>query len=183
MTPLWIFLVCALLRTEAFSVQTQTRRSAHGTAFWHPSSLTIRSAFPDIDKTASNDGGGNEFSDFNPFSYQTDKNKKSSLDNYAGTQISLRKTTMQALINELLDTVQDPEQMQAILQANRDFLLETIEEKEAVLDSDSVYTFNMSRAERYQAYRNVMQERLSTAKNPAVRQVLTALYDFVTSHE
>jgi hypothetical protein len=182
MTRLWIFLACALLRTEAFSVQTQTRRSAcHGTAFRH-SSKTIRSAFPGTDKTAGNDGDGNEFSNFNPFSYQTDKNKNSSMDNYA-LQISLRKTNMQALINELLDTVRDPEQLQAILQANREFLLEPIEEKDAVLDSDSVYTFNMSRAERYQAYRNVMEERMSTAKNPAVKQVLSALYDFVTSHE
>jgi hypothetical protein len=181
MTLLWIFLACALLRAEAFSVQTQTRRSAHGTAFRH-SSRTIRSAFPDGDKITGNDGDSNAFSNFNPFSYQTDKNKKSTLDNYA-LQISLRKTTMQALINKLLDTVRDPDQLQEILQDNRDFLLETIEEKDAVLDDDSVYTYNMSRAERYEAYRNVMQERMSTAKNPAVKQVLTALYDFVSSHE
>jgi hypothetical protein len=182
MKLLWIFFACTLLRTDAFLVQTQPRRSAcHGTASWH-FPKTMRSAFPGADKTTGNDGDANEFSNFNPFSYQTDKNKKSSMDNYA-LQISLRKTTMQALINELLDTVRDPEQLQAILQANRDFLLETIEEKDAVLDSDSVYSFSMSRAERYQAYRNVMEERMSTAKNPAVKQVLTALYDFVTSHE
>jgi hypothetical protein len=180
MTLLWILLACALLRAEAFSV-VQTRRSAHGTASLH-SSKTIRSAIPGLDKITGNDGDSNEFSNFNPFSYQTDKNKKSTMDNYA-LQISLRKTTMQALINELLDKVRDPEQTQALLQDNRDFLLETIEEKDAVLDEDSVYTFEMSRAERYQAYRKVMQERMSTAKNPAVKQVLTALYDFVTSHE
>jgi hypothetical protein len=181
MTLLWVVLACALLRTEAFSA-VHTRRSAHGTAAFRHSSQTIRSAFPDGDKITGNNGDSNDFSNFNPFSYQTDKNKKSSMDNYA-LQISLRKTTMQALINELLDTVRDPEKLQAILQANQDFLLETIEEKDAVLDDDSVYTFNMSRAERYQAYRNVMEERMSTAKNPAVKQVLTALYDFVTSHE
>jgi hypothetical protein len=175
----WIFLICALLRTEAFTVQT--RRSAHGTAFWHFfKTTTIRSAFPDSDKLTSNDGGSGEFSDFNPFSYQTDKNKKSSGN---PNIISLRKTSMQTLTYEMLDSVQDPELLQTMLQDNRDFLLETLEDKEAVLDPDSVYTYNMSRAERYQAYRNTMQERMSTAKNPAVRQVLTALYDFVTSHE
>jgi hypothetical protein len=179
----WMFLVCALLRTEAFSV-VQTRRSAHGSASWHSSKTTTtttrRSAFPDGDKLISNDSGSKDFSDFNPFSYQTDKNKKSGGN---PNIISLRKTAMQALTYEMLDSVQDPERMQTMLQDNRDFLLETLEDKDAVLDPDSVYTYEMSRAERYQAYRNTMEERMSTAKNPAVQQVLTALYDFVTSHE
>jgi hypothetical protein len=155
MTILWIFLF-ALLRTEAFSVQT--RRTVHGFHSTKQTTNTKLSLFSD-DDTKKNPAGG-DFSNFNPFSYQTDTNKKSKLDNYAGTQISLRKTDYQALTNELLNMVHD-----------------------AYLDPDSVYTANMSRAERYQAYRTTMEKRLATAKNPSVRQVLTALFDFVMSHE
>jgi hypothetical protein len=178
MTILWIFLF-ALLRTEAFSVQT--RRTVHGFHSTKQTTNTKLSLFSD-DDTKKNPAGG-DFSNFNPFSYQTDTNKKSKLDNYAGTQISLRKTDYQALTNELLNMVQDPEQVQVILQANREFLLEPLEDDDAYLDPDSVYTANMSRAERYQAYRTTMEKRLATAKNPSVRQVLTALFDFVMSHE
>jgi len=145
-------------------------------------SRLFASPFSNNDKSSESD-----FTGFNPFSYQTDTSDptQSVLNNYAGTQISLRKTAMQALMNELLDAVHDPDQQRVpqILQANRDFLIEPLQDFETVLDADSVYTAAMTRAERYQAYQTVMQERLATAKNPAVRTVVSALLEFVMTCE
>ena len=78
--------------------------------------------------------GDDEFEDFNPLSYKANKiGKKNAAYNYSGTQISLRKTRMQQLNNDLLNVAGDKEQTQQILEDNKDFLLEPLEESDAVL--------------------------------------------------
>jgi len=90
---------------------------------------------------------------------------------------------MQELTNELLNCANDSSQMQEILNSYQDFLLEPLDDDDAVLDPDSIYTADMSRAERYQAYRGSMEERVRSARNPTVRTVLEAMKDFVLSFE
>lgn len=123
-----------------------------------------------------------DFSNFNPLSYKTSE-KRNPVDNYVGTQISLRKTRMQELTNELLNAVGDESETQKILEDYREFLIEPLEEMEAVLDPDSVYSPEMSRSERYQAYRVSMDERLGRCKNGQVRSVLQSMRDFLMSFE
>lgn len=89
---------------------------------------------------------------------------------------------MQLIVNELLNVVNDETETQHILQEHADFLMEPLEDNGAVLDPDSIYTSDMSRSERYDAYELSMEERLSSARNPAVKTVLRALKDFVLSH-
>ena len=89
---------------------------------------------------------------------------------------------MQQVVNELLNVVdQPPEFTRAILEQNTEFLLEPLEDNQAVLDPDSIYTSGMTRNERYDTYEKSMQERLDSAKKPSVKKVLTALKDFVLS--
>jgi hypothetical protein len=116
---------------------------------------------------------------FNPFQYQARGNRAYSM---SGTQISLRKTGMQQLVAQLLN-FGDEAQISEILTQNKDFLLEPLEDMDAVLDPDSIYTGGMTRLQRYQAYRESMQERLSTARDPKVAKALQAMRDFVVSFE
>ena len=90
---------------------------------------------------------------------------------------------MQELTNELLNCVDNPSEMQEILKESQDFLLEPLEDDDAVLDPDSIYTTDMSRGERYKAYRASMEERVRSAKNPTVRTVLETMKDFVLSFQ
>lgn len=115
---------------------------------------------------------------FNPFQYQARGNRAYSM---SGTQISLRKTGMQQLIAALLQA--PPENIQDILETHKDFLLEPLEDMDAVLDPDSIYRGDMTRSQRYQAYRQSMQERLAEAKDPKAYKVLQAMMDFCLSFE
>lgn len=121
-----------------------------------------------------------DFDNFNPFDYK--KEGGNSAYSFSANQISLRKTRMQELVNELLNVVDDPKAMQTLLEEQVDFLLEPLDDDRAVLDPDSIYSSNMTREERYAAYEASMSERLETARNPSVQKVLTALKDFVLSH-
>ena len=107
---------------------------------------------------------------------------------YSGTQISIRKTTMQRLTSELLncgtaDTPENQQRRQDVLAEYQDFLLEPLEDDDAVLDPDSIYTPGMTRAQRYEAYKASMDERVGSARNPQARIVLSAMRDFVLSFE
>jgi hypothetical protein len=117
---------------------------------------------------------------FNPFDYSASRSMSSI--NYSGTLISLRKTTMTELLNELLnmDTVTS---MQPILENYKDFLLEPLEDMDAVLDPDSIYTSTMNREARYLSYQKSMQERIGQANNNKVKVVLTAMKDYVLSFQ
>jgi len=129
----------------------------------------------------------NELENFNPLNYsRTSSGSKVSVSStYASERqvISLRKTTMSELVNELVNTNGTSEAMNPILQNFKDFLLEPLEDDEAVLDPDSIYKPNMSRQERYQAYNNSMEERIKKARSPQGKQVLMAMQEFVLSFE
>jgi hypothetical protein len=122
-----------------------------------------------------------DFTKFNPFDYKKNLDNSNSAYNFSANQISLRKTGMQELVNELLNVCDDAAAMQSLLEEQADFLLEPLDDDRAVLDPDSIYRSNMTREERYQAYETSMAERLVTARNPAVKKVLTTLKDFVLS--
>jgi hypothetical protein len=74
---------------------------------------------------------GVDFENFNPLNYKS--KKSNSAYSYLGTQISLRKTRMQELTNALINTLSDEELMHQILLEYKDFLLEPLEDPEAVL--------------------------------------------------
>jgi hypothetical protein len=72
-----------------------------------------------------------DFDSFNPLSYKA--TQSNSAYSFSGTQISLRKTRMQELNNELLNVVGDEDETQQVLQEYKYFLLEPLEDLEAVL--------------------------------------------------
>lgn len=116
-------------------------------------------------------------SNFNPFEYS--KNTGKSNASYSMNQFSLRKVRMQEIVNKLLDSSDQPETMQSILQQNKEFLLEPLEDDDAVLEPDSIYRAGMGRNERYQTYEESMKERMEKARNEAAKNVLSALMEFV----
>ena len=65
---------------------------------------------------------------FNPFDYQRN-NKTSRSSNSAPPRVSLRSVRMSNLTNELLNSLGDENVMRTILEDNRDFLLEPLEEE------------------------------------------------------
>lgn len=147
---------------------------------------------------ASNQNSGDDGSlpkNFNPFSNQQGTSQStpspSRRDGVGDVKsvISLRRMRMKEITQQLLDVAEmpgrgsDDEMMLRVLQDNVDFLLEPLEDEDAVLEPDSVIQGDMKRAERYRAYRESMQERISKARNPSAKTVLTALRDFVVSHE
>ena len=130
----------------------------------------------------------------------------------ASNIISLRKTRMQELTRELLEAVIEdsnsstasspsssldntstssgsaaasaaPTAVRTVLDGYKDFLLEPLEEQDAVLDPDSIYKPNMTRRQRYEAYRQEMDRRLSQARNKQAQAVLTAMKEYVLEFE
>jgi len=133
-------------------------------------------------------------SGFNPLNYQASSagafTPSSSAQGSSSTRISLRKTTMTELLAELLETVQEKkddaqisQQLQEILEKYQEFLLEPLDDDDAVLDEDSIFSSAMSRAQRYQTYQKNMEERIRKARNPQVQKVLTFMKDFVMGFE
>ncbi|KAL7518031.1 hypothetical protein ACHAWX_002896 [Stephanocyclus meneghinianus] len=90
---------------------------------------------------------------------------------------------MKQLTTELLASISDPESVSQLLQSNEGFLLEQLNNIDAVLEPDSVFHPAMTRKERFERYRQVMDERIESARVPAARNVLTLLKDFVLSKE
>ena len=125
---------------------------------------------------------------FNPFdpssakaSFSTNTAKSSSTTT---TRISLRKTQMQELMSQLLQAAEhDQAMMTQLLESSKELLLEPLEDEDAVLETDSIYRVGMTRTQRYQRYRQTMDERIQSARNPNVRKVLQTLSDFVLSYE
>lgn len=119
---------------------------------------------------------------FNPFDYK--RNKKSSRSvGIASAQVDIRSLRMSSLTNDLLNSLGDETAMRSILEENRDFLLEPLEVEDSVVTSGSIYTPDMSRAERYRAYRKSVDERLESSKNEKAKTVLTAMRDYVLEFE
>ena len=103
--------------------------------------MSILSGRDDSDNYKNNDGDI-DFSNFNPLSYKASgtKKKKSLLNDYSsGTPISLRKAAMQELTNALFTAVGNEEQTQRILQDYHEFLIEPLEDSQAVLVSLSFW--------------------------------------------
>ena len=99
--------------------------------------MSILSGRDDSDNYKNNDGDI-DFTNFNPLSYKASGTKKKSslLNDYSsGTPISLRKAAMQELTNALFAAVGNEEQTQNILQEYHDFLIEPLEDSQAVLVS------------------------------------------------
>jgi len=119
---------------------------------------------------------------FNPFDYQ--QNKKSSRSpGSAPPRVDLRSVRMSSLTSDLLNSLGDESEMRSILEDNRDFLLEPLEVEDSLAASGSIYTPDMSRLERYQAYRKSVEERLISSKNEKAKKVLTAMRDYVLTFE
>jgi len=123
-------------------------------------------------------------SSFSATSSRRQQRDNDSSGNTSRSVISLRKVRMSEISQDLLRVVaSDSERMDRILKDNAEFLLEPLEDDDAVLDPDSIYSTDMDRSGRYEAYRTSMEERIKNARNRDVRKVLTALRDFVLSHE
>lgn len=122
--------------------------------------------------------GGN----FNPFERKRQSGVTSNPLISSSIQ-SARRLKMSEITSALLRSVASLSEMDRILRANKDFLLEQLEDEDAVLDVDSIYTSDMDRGERFRRYGEVMDERIEGAKNGAVVQVLRKLKDFVLSFE
>ena len=121
-----------------------------------------------------------DFSNFNPFQYQA---RSTDVLGMSGTQISLRKTGMQQLVGELLSVYGNDDEMQATIDKYKEFLLEPLEDLEAVLDPESIYINIHTRQERYGAYRTSMEERIATAKDTKAKNVLMAMMKYVLQYE
>lgn len=143
---------------------------------------------------------------FNPLNYDAAVSSRgagtsSSSTPYSSVQnvISLRQTRMQQVMAELLNAAsvdatkadkinnegkQQPTLLQTVLEENRDFLLEPLDDEDAVQDpNDSIYIGCASREERYHAFEQTMAERIQRARDPTAKRVLTALRDFVLACE
>mmetsp|Transcript_4408 Transcript_4408/g.9558 ORF Transcript_4408/g.9558 Transcript_4408/m.9558 type:complete len:214 (-) Transcript_4408:606-1247(-) len=140
------------------------------------------SSSPPISKTSSPLSQQLEQGTFNPLNYRG-KNKTNRSSGSAQAQVSLRALRMSSFTDDLLNSLGDKTATRAILEENRDFLLEPLESEDSLAGSGSIYTPEMSRAERYQTYKNSVNKRLESSKNPTAKAVLTAMRDFVMEFE
>jgi len=146
----------------------------------------------DDDGNDSND----EFDGFNPFQpgskmptrggfgiLSDGERKRPSPPTTPGGRISPRQMRMKELTTDLLARLYDDEAVSKLLTSNEDFLLEQLDNPDAVLEPESVYTPDMDREERYRRYREVMEDRIENARAPAAKKALGALKDFVLSRK
>lgn len=131
-----------------------------------------------------------EFEGFNPFTPGAKIRSKSgfgvgstSAKQTPGGLISPRQMKMKELTANLFISISDSTAVQQILESNKEFLLEPFNNDEAILDAESVYDLDMTRDERFVRYGEVMEDRISGAKAPAAKKVLTIMRDFVLSAE
>lgn len=91
---------------------------------------------------------------------------------------------MQTLNNELLNAVPfDAATLRAILESNRDFVLEPLDDDDDDNDIDDGNDNAVRRRdERVRTHLQTLEERIPIAKNNQVRQVLVAMRDFVSEH-
>ena len=98
-----------------------------------------------------------------------------------GGRISPRQMKMKELIADLLACISDNEAVSHLLHSNEKFLLEQLNNMDALLEPESVFTPNMNREERFDMYQQVMTERIMNARAPVAKKALEALRDFVWS--
>lgn len=143
----------------------------------------------------SGDDDDNEFDGFNPFQpgakipikggfgILSDSDRKQPPPSSPGGQISPRQMKMKELTTDLLANISNEDVIQSILSSNEEFLLQQLNDMDAVLEMDSVYTPDMNRVERFVQYRKVMDSRIENARAPAAKKVLGLLREFVCSKE
>lgn len=119
---------------------------------------------------------------FNPFEKRNAKGSNASSFLFANSQISPRQMQMQEVMSELLRFVDDEEQVQQILQTQKDFLLEPLMNDTSFLEKDSIYTSDMTKEQRFQRYDQVMEERINKASSPAATKILTSMRNFIMSY-
>ena len=98
-----------------------------------------------------------------------------------GGRISPRQMKMKELTTDLLACISDNDAVNHLLHSNEKFLLEQLNNMDAVLEPESVFTPNMNREERFDMYQQVMNERIKNARAPVAKKALEALRDFVRS--
>ena len=98
-----------------------------------------------------------------------------------GGRISPRHMKMKLLTTDLLACISDNDAVSHLLHSNEKFLLEQLNNMDAVLEPESVFTPNMNREERFDMYQQVMNERIKNARAPVAKKALEALRDFVWS--
>jgi len=86
---------------------------------------------------------------------------------------------MEELTSDLIEVVDDEEMTLELLEKNKDFLLEPLENDEAILQVGSIYSASMSREERYETYKKSMEERIAQARSRSVRSLLKSMRDYV----
>ncbi|KAL3770197.1 hypothetical protein ACHAWU_009137 [Discostella pseudostelligera] len=143
----------------------------------------------------NNDNDSNDFSGFNPFQpgskmpssggFETlsDDDRKQPSPSTPGGRVSPRSMRMKELTTDLLACISDEDSVSNLLESNEEFLLEQLNNLDAVLEPDSIFTPSMSRSERFEQYRQVMEDRIRNARAPAAKNALRALKEFVSSRE
>ena len=142
-----------------------------------------------------NDDESNEFQGFNPFTpgakmptkggfgVLSDDERKQPPPTTPGGQISPRQMKMKEITTELLMCISDEDAVAELLLSNEEFLLEQLNNVDAVLEADSVLSPDMTRSQRFQRYEEVMQERIDGARAPAAKKALGALKEFVMNRK
>jgi hypothetical protein len=121
-----------------------------------------------------------DWSDFNPFHpVQGSSRSAGAAVTAPGQPLSLRAMRMKSITGDLFRVNAFPSKMDEILINNADFLTEQLVDMECVLDVDSIYTGEMTSEERMAKYEEVMDERVTQARNGEVKRVLIRLRDFV----
>ena len=155
-------------------------------------SLANSPLFSDESNNSNND---DEFDGFNPFQpgakirtkggfgILADDDRKQQTQPTPGGQVSPRQMRMKEITTDLLMRLSDDDAVSELLQSNEDFLLQQLNDLDVALESDSVYTPDMNREERFIRYREVMDERIENARAPAAKTALSALRDFVSARE
>jgi len=147
------------------------------------------------DESNNSNDDNDEFDGFNPFQpgakiktkggfgILADDDRKQQTQPTPGGQVSPRQMRMKEITTDLLMRLSDDDAVSELLQSNEDFLLQQLNDLDIVLESDSVYTPDMNREERFTRYREVMDERIENARAPAAKKALSALLRFVSSRE
>lgn len=147
---------------------------------------------PDPDE---NDSDSDDFGGFNPFApgsripakggfgVLSDSERRRPPPTTPGGLVSPRAMRMKELTTTLLSVLSDDAAVEKLLRENADFLLDQLDNDGAALEVDSVYAPGMTRGERYERYREVMDGRIEGARAPAAKKALGALRDFVSSRE
>jgi len=150
---------------------------------------------PLFEPEKNDDEMSNDFQGFNPFTpgakmptkggfgILSDNERKQPPPTTPGGQISPRQMKMKEITTELLMCISDDESVSELLLSHEEFLLNQLNNVDAVLEPDSVLTPDMTRSQRFQRYGEVMQERIDGARAPAAKKALGALKDFVMSRE